>query len=153
MIELKLTKRQYKALLDLVYLGDWMVNGIRVEPLAPYEDAAQQVYALAEKAGCGDQAAYDPELKRHVVSEEGDAGARLADFKSAYDEETFWVELVGRLSDRDLERAHGADALAKLDKDEFIKLQLESEEAWDAEFREHGVDRLERVERPAEARA
>ena len=145
MIELKLTKRQYKALLDLVYLGDWMVNGIRVSPLAPYEDAAQQVYAAAEKAGCGAQAGYDSELKKHVVFDEAEPGARLAGFKAAYDEETFWQELVERLSDRDLERAHGADALAKIDKDGLIKLQLAAEDVWDREFREHGVDRLELV--------
>lgn len=153
MIELKLTKRQYKALLDLVYLGDWMVNGIRVEPLAPYEDAAQRVYALAEKAGCPELAGYDAELKRHVVFDEAEPGARLAEFKAAYDEETFWQELVERLSDRDLEREHGADALAKMGKDELIKLQLESEERWDREFRERGIDNLELVFRKTEAQA
>lgn len=153
MIELKLTKRQYKALLDLVYLGDWMVNGIRVEPLAPYDDAAQQVYALAEKAGCGELAGYDPELKRHVVFDEAEPGARLSEFKAAYDEETFWQELVERLSDRDLEREHGADALAKMGKDELIKLQIASEEAWDKEFRERGIDQLELIARKPEAQA
>lgn len=153
MIELRLTKRQYKALLDLTYLGDWMVNGIRVEPLAPYEDAAQQVYALAEKAGCGELAGYDPELKKHVVFDEAEPGTRLSGFKAAYDEETFWQELVERLSDRDLEREHGADALAKMSKDELIKLQIGSEEAWDKEFRERGIDRLELVPRTTEAQA
>lgn len=153
MIELRLTKRQYKALLDLTYLGDWMVNGIRVEPLAPYEDAAQQVYALAEKAGCGELAGYDPELKKHVVFDEAEPGTRLSGFKAAYDEETFWQELVERLSDRDLEREHGADALAKMSKDELIKLQIGSEEAWDKEFRERGIDRLELVARTTEAQA
>lgn len=153
MIELKLTKRQYKALLDLVYLGDWMVNGIRVEPLAPYDDAAQQVYALAEKAGCGDQAGYDPDLKKHIVFDEAEPGTRLAEFKAAYDEETFWQELVARLSDRDLEREHGADALAKMDKDELIKAQYAAEERWDREFRERGIDRLELSAADPEARA
>lgn len=153
MIELKLTKRQYKALFDLVYLGDWMVNGIRVEPLAPYEDAAQQVYALAEKAGCPELAGYDPELKKHVVFDEAEPGTRLSEFKAAYDEETFWQELVERLSDRDLEREYGADALAKMSKDELIRLQIASEEAWDREFRERGIDQLELVARKPEAQA
>ncbi|TBR21538.1 hypothetical protein EPO15_10065 [bacterium] len=153
MIELKLTKRQYKALLDLVYLGDWVVNGIRVAPLAPYEDAAQRVYAMAEKAECGDLAGYDAELKKHVVYDEGEVGGRLAEFKAAYDEETFWEELVTRLCDRDLEREHGADALAKMDKDELLKLQFDAEERWDKEFREKGIDRLELVERAPEASA
>ncbi len=153
MIELKLTKRQYKALLDLVYLGDWMVNGIRVEPLAPYEDAAQQVYALADKADCGDLAGYDAGLKKHVVFDEAQPGSRLAEFKAAYDEETFWQELVERLSDRDLEREHGADALAKMSKDELVSLQIASEDAWDAEFRERGIDNLELVPRKTEAQA
>lgn len=153
MIELKLTKRQYKALLDLVYLGDWMVNGIRSEPLTAYDDASQMVYAAAGKAGCPELVEYDAEAKKHFVIEEAEGKAPLIDIKDAYDEETFWDELVARLGGRDLERQFGADALAKMDKDEYIRQLSAAEEKWDAEFREHGIERLELVARESEAQA
>lgn len=153
MIELKMTKRQYKALLDLVYLGDWMVNGIRPEPLAAYDDAAQLVYAAAGKAGLPELVEYDKEAKKNFVVEEADGKTPLIDIKDAYDEETFWDELVARLGGRDLERAFGADALAKMSKDEYIKEVSAAEDRWDKEFREHGIERLELVAREAEAQA
>lgn len=145
MSELKLTKRQYKTLLELVSLGEWMVNAIRTEPLLTYAEVAQLVYAGAQAAGCGDAVERETEGGKFYPRDETKPGTKLADFKDAYDEETFWEELVGRLAERDLLREHGADAFERLKPEERISAQCALEDRYNDEFCERGLERLELV--------
>jgi hypothetical protein len=61
---------------------------------------------------------------------------------AAYDNETFWAELIERLSDRDLVAKHGKSAREQMTIEErFTKLE-EFETRYDEEFETHGIERL-----------
>ena len=65
-----------------------------------------------------------------------------AEYMAEYDNETFWAELIERLSERDLVAKYGQDASEKMTvEDRFTKLE-EFEARYDEEFEKHGVERL-----------
>jgi len=59
-MELKLNKEQYKKLLELVYLGNWMVNAYRTDDyLEEYSDVVSNIFSQAEAAGLEGKAVKD----------------------------------------------------------------------------------------------
>ncbi len=59
------TPEQYEALMKLVYLGNWMVNGIKTsdERTKKFDAIEQRIFQDAEDAGCGSLSEYDEPLK------------------------------------------------------------------------------------------
>lgn len=153
MSDLKLTKRQYKALLELVNLGNWMVNGIRSERVGLYDEVAQKVYAGAEAAGCGEFVDKEAGGSPPQLVWETDPESPLERYKEAYDEEVFWDELVSRLGERDFLREHSDAQLEKMTQEERFEARLRTCQPWDDEFCERGLDRVTLAQAKPEARA
>jgi hypothetical protein len=60
----------------------------------------------------------------------------------AYDNETFWAELIERLSQRDLVAKHGQSACEKMTIEERFANLEEFETRYDEEFEARGIERL-----------
>ena len=98
------TPKEFTRLLELVHLGMRVVEGRQGEEsphVQRYAELEQKLYELATPLGCadlvdvGDTGALVPSEK--LLDDE-----RLAKIAGDYDNDTFWHELVTRLSDRDL---------------------------------------------------
>ena len=63
-------------------------------------------------------------------------------FIDPYDDETFWEELIDRLSERDLVRQVGKEALRNIDAMERMKRLGGISDFYAQEFEEHGLNRL-----------
>lgn len=51
-MQLHLTKKQYRRLLDMVYIGNWILNSTRGDDrISEYDDAEAAVFAAAKDAG------------------------------------------------------------------------------------------------------
>lgn len=52
-INIELTRKQFETLLKLVYLGNWLVNGLRPpkEQLQKFNDLEQLIFSIAKKFG------------------------------------------------------------------------------------------------------
>ena len=51
-MKLELTKKQYRRLLDMVYIGNWVLNSTRGEDrFAVYDDLESKLFALARDKG------------------------------------------------------------------------------------------------------
>lgn len=143
-ITLHLTSEQYQALVDMVYLGDLMINSVREEPLKKYDEVLQLVYSHAKDAGLGAYIALDPDLKQYAPSSAFEEG-RVSEFKTNYDDDTLWRELTERLAERDLEKRFGMSNLKELTEDERWKAWGEVCRPYEDEFSEHGLERVEIV--------
>jgi hypothetical protein len=119
MIGLALTKEQFKTLLNMAYIANWVANGRRLddEYLEEYEELEEYIFSRAKEAGFPD-AAY-----KHKTDERGEHfhPSRAFEFDreierliAEYDEETFFDELAERFAGRDLEQLFGKDAKKKL---------------------------------------
>jgi hypothetical protein len=143
-MKLNLTKDEYRLLLDLVYLGDWMITAHQVGEDAPlvkkYEPLVQKILSYASEAGLDDlvekskdDGRFHP--TRKLEEEEGNLEVIFA-----YDEDSFWHELIDRLSERDV-LAHTSDG--KMPKfEEYYKVAGPLEEMYANEFEARGLERL-----------
>ena len=147
MIGLALTKEQFKTLLNMVYVANWVANGRRLdeEYLTEYEEMEEYIFSRAKEAGFPD-AAY-----KHKTDDRGEHfhPSRAFEFDreiermiAEYDEETFFDELAERFAILELEKTFGKDAKKKLDPEEY-RVELDTlMEKYDEEIVERGVARL-----------
>lgn len=147
MIGLALSKEQFKTLMKVVYIANWVANGRRSEDeyLGEYEELEQYVFSRAKDAGFPD-AAY-----KHKTNEKSEHyhPSRAFEFDRAieqilrdYDEETFFDELADRFAARDMEEEYGKNAKEKLSPEEYADVFDALSAKYDEEIVENGIARL-----------
>ncbi|MEK7122664.1 MAG: hypothetical protein AAB855_02300 [Patescibacteria group bacterium] len=141
---IELTPAQYASLLKLVYLGEWMTNGIRVEEERDERahQAAQHFYSYAQEAGAANLVEYDKELRQYLPTQQLDEDSDVERFREEYDAEIFWDELIERLAMRDFMSVYGDQQWLGGSTPETGELQGGFIEKYAREFEEHGVDNL-----------
>lgn len=98
------TPKEYTRLLELVHLGMRVVEGRQGEEsphVQRYAELEQKLYELATPLGCADLVDVGAD-GRLAPSEKLLTDERLDKICGDFDNDTFWHELVTRLSDRDL---------------------------------------------------
>ncbi len=135
-----LTEQDYRRLMMLAYLGEWMVNAIRKDPDPAYEDVLTKLYTSAQGTGLEPLTAYDAANEVWAPAEalEEEAHALIDD----YDEKTFWEELTARLSERDMLEKFGVRAVGAMRPEERKRAAAKYAKAYTKEFEDHGLDRL-----------
>lgn len=144
MVEIKLTKKEYGDLLDLVYLGEWMINGIRLhgEEIQKYENILQHIYSHAGDAGLKNLIEFIEEHNEFSPTKEFEEDLEINQYMDEYDDENFWDELVDRLARRDFIKEYGEDAVKKMSWDERIEKEHPFIEKYEEEFEEDGIENL-----------
>jgi hypothetical protein len=140
-VQISLTKEQYKTLVEMTYLGHWMINAIRTKRIKKYDEMEQLVFSFTKQAGLLDCIDYDDKLKMFFPLADFEENDVLP-FKEEYDDYTFWDELAHRLAERDMLAKHGTEALEKMPRDDRFALQDNLVAEYEAEFTENGVDGL-----------
>ncbi|MDI6739610.1 MAG: hypothetical protein QME74_04520 [Candidatus Edwardsbacteria bacterium] len=140
-MKINLTKDQFRDLLALVYLGEWLVNTYEKDKRRfVLEKTQQRLYGLASDNGCGDWIAHDPREKRLVPTAAMDKA--LSPFIDLYDENVFWDQLAERLAERDLIRDRGHDAVHEMDDAAYDAALRPYLDRWWDKIDRHGLDRL-----------
>lgn len=141
MVEIKLTDEQYKNLVQLVYLGEWVINSFREERIKRYEDLEQQIYSFSKKAGLKKDIEFDEEDKLFYPTMEFEE--KMQEYIDEYDDFFFWEQLVERLSARDFQKQYGEDNVRKMDIDEMVEKGYPFIEKYTDEFQKNGIENLE----------
>ena len=137
------TQSEYRALLDLVYIGEWMLTAFdeAADPKkAKYEHVVQKIYSHAKEMGYESLIEVFEEGNVYVPTDEYEEKSGIHDVIQRYDDDTFWTELTDRLVERDVFAA--AEGVEKLSDDEYWKRAAPIEQKYSREFTKHGVDRL-----------
>jgi hypothetical protein len=150
-MKVELSRRDYRSLLTVLEIADWVLHGYRAEE--PRESAAvraleQKLLALAEEFGSGELVDYDAAEQRYVLSREFDETSEALEFIDEFENDCFWEQLTQRLVERDLARELGEDALKRLDPEELEERAEPYRTLYGEEFLSHGVDRLEILQHP-----
>jgi len=138
------TKAEYRALLDLVYLGEWMLTAHDQESdpdKERYRVLSQKIYSHAKAMGCESLVEADREDGKHFPTRKyEDSGIR--DVIDDYDNKSFWEELIHRLTDRDLAllAPHLVDQFPR--SEEYWTAIGELGERYSEEFAAHGLTRV-----------
>lgn len=141
-MQITLTKDQYAKLLELTYLGNWVVNSYRGEErLEDYDRTAEHVLSFAPSTGLQDRVEFDEFEGRYFPSRKLDE--ELKPLVDEYDDDVFWNVLIERLAERDLVRAQGEETVDKMDWDEYNRNIETYIKKYEKEIDDSGVEHLE----------
>jgi len=131
-MKLELTKKQYRRLLDMVYIGNWVLNSTRGEDrFTDYDEVESLLFSKAGEEGMKSLAElYEGEIipSRAFV----DGGIHEAIME--YENNIFFDILAEDLARRDMEDA-------SIDQNNYEEL-VHRIEAYLDEFEAHGTDRI-----------
>ena len=141
-MEIKCTKEEFKILMDLVYAGNLLINGMREqdERLAPYQELEQLIFAQAKDYGYEELIALDEEYNEYMPTHTYEKD-EINDYIDAYEDRVFWEELVVRMARRQALNELG-DENPDMTSQELRNRQVELEEYYEDEFIESGIYHL-----------
>jgi hypothetical protein len=135
-VNLELSSEQYKELIKLVYIGDWVID----EPEnIVLNDLVQVVFSKAKDAGHESLIEFDKDMNLYMPSQTFDD--EVVEIVDDYEEECFWDHLIYRMADKDLVAKLG-DKAEKLTNEERIDMIDPISEKYVKEFEENGIDNL-----------
>lgn len=132
-IKIELAEKEFRRLLDLVYVGDWVLNSIRGEDRLKDYDVLQEklfglcsqvvgMQSLSEKAG------------GHTVPSQAYKEGGIHDAIAEYEDTVFFDILVEELATRDME-------VEGMDFSNEVEL-FSHKEKYYQEFEKNGLDNL-----------
>ena len=131
-MHIELTTKEFRRLLDLVYIGNWVLNSIRGDDrFADYDHVESKLFGLCQ--GTGMQALVEKweglDIPSRAFSEGG-----IHEAIAFYEDAVFYEILAEELSRRDMDYAD----ITQENYDEIVGRM----ERYMEEFRISGVDRL-----------
>ena len=131
-MELHLTRKQYRRLLDMVYIGNWVLNSTRGDDRIPdYDEVESLLFSKAQEEGMGVLAElYNGEVIPSRAFAEGGIHEAIMD----YGDNVFFDILAEDLARRDMDDV-------PIDDSNYAELASRID-AYIAEFEEHGTDNL-----------
>ena len=129
-MELNLTEKQFRRLLDLVYIGNWVLNSTRGDDrIREYDEVESQVFAHCLDHGMAKLVElYDGELIPSLAFAEGGIHEAIM----AYEDVTFFEILAEELALKDL---------GEPTRENYNDI-LERMEEYMGEFEENGTDHI-----------
>ncbi len=149
-MKVEITKEEYRDLLDMLHIAHWVMNAHKTgeDPRTEkYEKLIQKFYSLAGEMGLGGLIEFDSRIGAYFPTKTFDDESRSWDFIDEFVDDTFWDELIDRLTQRDAERqAGGYENLRTLSTEERLALESPIEERYAEEFTENGLNNVAIVE-------
>ncbi len=131
-MQLELTTKQYRRLLDMVYIGNWILNSTRGEDrFADYDGVESLLFSKAGEVGMGKLAEV---WRGEVVPSKAFADGGIHDAIMEYENNVFFDILAEDLARRDMDDP-------PIDDTNYEELAKRID-AYIAEFEEHGTDNI-----------
>ena len=131
-MKLELTQKQFRRLLDMAYIGNWILNSTRGDDrFRDYDEVESLLFARAREEGMGVLA---EDWKGEVVPSRAFVEGGIHEAIVEYENNVFFDILAEDLARRDMEDA----AIDQNNYDELVRRI----DAYLDEFEEHGTDRI-----------
>jgi hypothetical protein len=143
-VKIDFTRAEYRALLDLISLGEWVLaaHDVKEDPKKKgYKDVVQKVFSYAKKFGCEKLVEYDQDYEMYFETREYQESEK-EEYLEKFENNTFWDELINRLSERDFINEHGIERAREMSFDERIRNIHRHEERYSEEFAKNGLERI-----------
>ena len=129
---IELSNKEFRRLLDMVYIGNWVLNSTRVEDrFADYDNLQEKLFGYCSKLGLKDlYTTWYGHVFPSRAFEEGGIHEAIADYEDA----VFYDILAEELARRDMSLEH-------TDPDDVNELNTRIDEYFD-EFEANGIDNL-----------
>ena len=131
-MKLELTTKQFRRLLDMAYIGNWILNSTRGDDrFKDYDDVESRLFAKAREEGMGVLA---EDWQGEVVPSRAFAEGGIHEAIMEYENNVFFDILAEDLARRDMEDA-------SIDQNNYEELSSRID-AYIAEFEQHGTDNI-----------
>ena len=131
-MKLELTTKQFRRLLDMAYIGNWILNSTRGDDrFKDYDDVESLLFAKAREEGMGVLA---EDWQGEVVPSRAFAEGGIHEAIMEYENNVFFDILAEDLARRDMEDA-------SIDQNNYEELSS-CIDAYIAEFEQHGTDNI-----------
>lgn len=131
-MKLELTTKQFRRLLDMAYIGYWILNSTRGDDrFKDYDDVESLLFAKAREEGMGVLA---EDWQGEVVPSRAFAEGGIHEAIMEYENNVFFDILAEDLARRDMEDA-------SIDQNNYEELSSRID-AYIAEFEQHGTDNI-----------
>ena len=131
-MKLELTTKQFRRLLDMAYIGNWILNSTRGDDrFKDYDDVESLLFAKAREEGMGVLA---EDWQGEVVPSRAFAEGGIHEAIMEYENNMFFDILAEDLARRDMEDA-------SIDQNNYEELSSRID-AYIAEFEQHGTDNI-----------
>jgi hypothetical protein len=85
---------------------------------------------------------YDKKLKKHYETATFEEESPALEYIEVFEDDTFWSELISRLSKRDAMLQLKANNLHDVETEELFTAISNAEQVWRKEFEAYGLDRI-----------
>ncbi|HIT57996.1 MAG TPA: hypothetical protein IAA94_08600 [Candidatus Galloscillospira stercoripullorum] len=131
-MELNLTAKQFRRLLDMAYIGNWILNSTRGDDrFADYDEVESLLFAKAREQGMGVLA---EDWQGEVVPSRAFTEGGIHEAIMEYENNVFFEILAEDLARRDMEDA-------SIDENDYDELTRRIDD-YMAEFEQHGTDNI-----------
>ena len=131
-MKLELTTKQFRRLLDMAYIGNWILNSTRGDDrFKDYDEVESLLFAKAREEGMGVVA---EDWQGEVVPSRAFAEGGIHEAIMEYENNVFFDILAEDLARRDMEDA-------SIDQNNYEELSSRID-AYIAEFEQHGTDNI-----------
>ena len=131
-MELELTTRQFRRLLDMAYIGNWILNSTRGDDrFRDYDEVESLLFSKARELG---MTALAEDWQGEVVPSRAFAEGGIHEAIMEYENNVFFDILAEDLARRDMDDA-------PIDESNYDELNSRID-AYIAEFEEHGTDNI-----------
>lgn len=144
-MKIELTKEQFKTLMELVYMGNWLATSLHDEipkRKQKYEEMERIIFKLAKENGLSQLVDAEEEEAFGCLPSRAFEDGPVRGYIDDYDDYTFWEELADRLAVRDMELIYGRDVAKQMSHEEYISKWSEFEDNYRTEFGRNGLTRV-----------
>ena len=131
-MQIELTQAEFRNLLDMVYIGNWVLNSTRGEDrFQVYDDLESKLFALSREHGMKVLA---QDWEGTVVPSQAYAEGGIHEAIAFYEDNVFYQILAEELSHRDMD-------YAQINDDNYDEI-ISRMDKYTSEFQASGVDHL-----------
>lgn len=131
-MQINLTKKEFRQLLDMVYIGNWILNSTRGDDrFQDYDNLESKLFTLCRSCGMD---ALAEDWNDTVIPSQAYQKGGIQEVIAYYEDNVFYEILAEELSRRDM-------GYAEISEDNYDEI-VSRMEGYMSEFQASGVDRL-----------
>jgi hypothetical protein len=150
-MNIELTEKEYRDLLDILHIADVVLSGHRREEdkrSERHRALIQKLYALAKGGESGRLITYAEKTRRYLPTIEFEDNSIAHPLLDEFSDHLFWHELISRLSIRDAAQVVGGlEHLNAMNERDRQAVEGPVRQRYMEEFAANGVENVEVVQR------
>lgn len=142
-MEINITKKEYEALLDMLYVADWVIHACAIKKAKQheYEALKQKFLSYFKEMDASDKIEFSSDLNEYFETAEYEKSLNDT-LIEPFEHELFWDELIQKLGERDVIRTIGVEQYRRMNFIDRMKKVEEVKKQYAQEFDKHGLEHL-----------